>query len=76
VSGVKRKRGVSQSELALMQSLMEVHAEEAAFTFCEINWEALFRGSFFKVVKGLLNVVSSIQWIREGGPDGKIISIK
>jgi len=50
----KRKRGASQSELRLTRSLVRVHAEEAVLTFCEVNWEAPFQGSFFEVIEDLL----------------------
>jgi len=57
-------------------SLVGVHTEEVAFTFCWVNWESPLQGPFFEVVEGLLDSVLSFLWIREGGPDGKIISIE
>jgi len=59
-----------------MQSLVGVHAEEAAFTFCGVNWEIPFQRSFFEVPEGLMNSVLRFQWIRRRGPDGKIICIE
>jgi len=44
-----------------MRSLMEVHTEEATFTFSGVEWEAPFQGLFFKVVEGLLESVGSFQ---------------
>jgi len=59
-----------------MRSLMGVHTAKATFRFFGVNWEAPFQEPFFEVVEGLLDGVSSFQWIRGGGPDGKIISIE
>jgi len=59
-----------------MRSLMGVRTEEAALTFTGVNWEMPFHGPFFKVVEGLHDGVSSFQWIRGGGTDGKIISVE
>jgi len=42
-----------------MRSLVGVHAEEAAFTFYEVNWEAPLQGPSFEVVENFLNVVRS-----------------
>jgi len=50
--------------------------EKAAFTFCGDNWKAPFQGSFFEVVEGLLDGVSSFQWITGGRTNDKIISIE
>jgi len=59
-----------------MQSLMGFRTEEAAFTFCEVNWEAPFQGPFFEVVEDFLDGLGSFQWVRGGGPDSKIIIIE
>jgi len=75
-NGVKCEGGASQSELGLICGLMGVRAEEATFTFSEIDWEAPFQGPFFKVIEGFLNRVDSFQRVRVGRPDGKIISIE
>jgi len=76
-SGVECKGGgASQSELGLMRSLMGVRTEETTFTFSGVDWEAPFQGPFFKVIEGLLDRVGSFQRIREGRPDGEIISIE
>jgi len=42
-----------------MQSLVVVRVEEAAFSFCRVNWETPFQGLFFEMVKNLLNGVRS-----------------
>jgi len=55
---------------------MGVRTEEATFTFSGVDWEAPFQGSFFKVIKGLLDRVGSFQWVRGGRLNGEIISIE
>jgi len=55
---------------------MEVHTEEATFTFKGVDREAPFQGPFFNVVEGLLDSVSSFLRVRGGKPGGKIISIE
>jgi len=62
--------------LGLMRSLMGVRTEEATFTFSGVDWEARFQGPFFKVIEGFLDRVGSFQRVREGRPDGEIISIE
>jgi len=69
-------RGFSKSELGLMRSLMGIRTEEATFTFIGVDWEAPFQEPFFKVVEGLLDSVSSFQWVWGGRLDGEIISIE
>jgi len=58
-SGVECKEGASQSELELMRSLMGVRTEEATFTFSGVDLKAPFQRLFFKVIKGLLDRMSS-----------------
>jgi len=71
--GVEGKGGACQSELGLMRRLVGVRAEEAAFTFSGVDWEAPFQGPFFKVVKDLLNSVGSLHRVGGRRPDGEII---
>jgi len=42
-SEIECKGGASQIELGLMRSLMEIHTEEATFTFSGVDWEAPWR---------------------------------
>jgi len=39
-----------------MQSFVWVHAEEAEFTFCRVNWEMLFQDHFFEVVEAFWTI--------------------
>jgi len=66
-----------QSEWARIDAKLDgVCTEEATFIFSGVDWEAPFQGSLFEVIEGLLNSVSSFQWIRGGEPDKIIISIE
>jgi len=56
--------------------LDRVCTEEATFIFSGVDWEALFQGSFFKVVEGLLDSAGSFQRVRAERPDSEIISIE
>jgi len=47
-----------RAELRADKKLGGVHAEEATFTFCGVNWETPFQGPFFEVVDGFLDGIS------------------